>query len=170
VGLAAIMIARALEARVVAVDINQQALAIAKSIGADYTLDAKAIKDIPGAIYDISGRGVDVSLDALGSETTSINSVLCLKKRGKHIQIGLLAGDDYRPQLPLEKVIANELEILGSHGMQAWKYAEMLDLIINKKLDPQKLVSNTVSLDAVPDQFIRMTSFMSSGLTIIDRF
>ena len=170
VGLAAIMIAHALQARVIAVDIKPQALTIAKSIGADYILDANAIEDIPGAIHDISDRGVDVSLDALGSKTTSINSVLCLKKRGKHIQIGLLAGDDYRPPLPMEKVIANELEILGSHGMQAWKYSEMLDLILNKRLDPQKLVSKTVSIDAVPYQLVHTASFMNSGLTIIDAF
>ena len=170
VGLAAIMIAHALDARVIGVDINPEALKIAQSIGADYVLDANDIKNIPETIREISDRGADVSLDALGSKITCINSILSLKKRGRHIQVGLLAGDDYRPQLPMEKVIANELEILGSHGMQAWKYKEMLDLILNKKLVPQKLISKTISLNAVPDQFDHMSSFKDSGLIIVDLF
>lgn len=170
VGLAAIMIAHALKAKVIAVDINPEALKMAKSIGADYTLDANATSDIPGTIHEISGRGVDVSIDALGSKITSINSILCLKKRGRHVQVGLLAGDDFRPKLPMEKVISNELEIFGSHGMQAWKYDEMLDMILKKRLNPQRLVSKTVSLDAVPDEIVNMGSFKSTGVTVIDSF
>ncbi|MGE5294418.1 MAG: alcohol dehydrogenase catalytic domain-containing protein, partial [Solirubrobacterales bacterium] len=95
VGLSAIMIARALEARVIAVDIDPDVLDLAKKLGAVAAINARENADVARAICEITGCGADVSIDALGSAATCGNSILCLRKHGRHVQVGLLAGDDY---------------------------------------------------------------------------
>lgn len=170
VGLSAVMIASALGARVIAVDIDQGALSLAESVGAAIGIDARDRDDVADEIHRLTGRGAQVSIDALGSSTTCVNSVLSLGKRGRHIQIGLLAGEDYRPPLPMERVIARELEIIGSHGMQAHRYSEMLELISDGKLQPQRLIGKTIPLGEAPRELEAMGRFGSTGITVIDRF
>ncbi len=119
VGLSAVMIAAALGSRVIAVDINPSVLSLAEELGAEAAINAHETDDVAGRIHELTGRGAHVSVDALGSAVTCANSISCLRKRGRHVQVGLLAGDQYRPRLPMEQVIARELEIVGSHGMQA---------------------------------------------------
>ena len=121
VGLSAIMIANALGAQTIAVDINKENLKLAKTLGATATINANSKSNIVDAIKELSNGGAHVSIDALGSQTTCYNSISSLRKRGKHIQVGLMTEDHKHPQLPMDKVIAHELEIIGSHGMQAYK-------------------------------------------------
>jgi alcohol dehydrogenase len=170
VGLSALMIARALEARVIAVDIDDNVLALAKRLGAAVTIDARDNRDVPGLIRELTGRGADVSLDALGSAVTCSNSISCLRKRGRHVQVGLLAGDDYLPRVPMHQVIGRELEICGSHGMQASKYGEMLAMIVSGRLDPKALIGKTVPLEQASRELEGMGQFGAVGITVIDRF
>jgi len=170
VGLSAVMIAAALDARVVAVDIDPAALTLAESLGAVAAIDARDRDDVVDRIRELTGRGAHVSIDALGSAATCVSSVACLQKRGRHVQIGLLAGPDHRPRLPMERVIADELEIVGSHGMQAHRYPEMLELIVAGVLQPQRLVGRTVALEEAPAELEAMAGFAATGITVIDRF
>ena len=170
VGLSAIMIAAACDARVVAIDINEDSLALAGSIGAVHTINATNHDRIVDRIHDISGGGVHLSVDALGSAETCINSIACLRKRGRHVQVGLLAGDDFRPRLPMELVIAKELELYGSHGMQAHRYDEMLGLIISGKMDPSLLVGQTTSLEDAARALEEPDSIQVPGISVIDEF
>jgi alcohol dehydrogenase len=170
VGLSAVMIAAALGARVIAVDIEPRALALARQAGAAEELDASATDDVAAEIRDRTGGGAAVSLDALGSAETCANSIACLRKRGKHVQVGLLAGADYRPRLPMELVIAQELEILGSHGMQAHAYARMLDMISSGKLRPADLVSGTTDLETAAALLCTPATPHPAGVTVINAF
>jgi alcohol dehydrogenase len=170
VGLSAIMIAHALGAQVIAVDIDGKVLNLAKRLGTAVTIDAKENADVAGAIRDVTGRGADVSIDALGSVTTCSNSILCLRKRGRHVQVGLLAGEDYLPRIPMHQVIARELQIYGSHGMQASKYGEIFAMIVSGKLNPKAMMGKTVPLEDAPTELAKMGQFGSVGITVIDRF
>jgi len=170
VGLSAVMIAAALGARVVAVDIDPEALRLATEVGAEEVINGGETKDVPRRIHELTGRGAHVSIDALGSAVTSADSIACLRKRGRHVQVGLLAGDDFRPPLPMELVIGRELELVGSHGLQAHRYPEMLELIAAGRVEPQRLVGKTVSLEEAPAELEAMGGFGSVGITVIDRF
>lgn len=170
VGLSAIMIARAMSARVIGVDINDRALDLARSVGASETFNASRTRDVPEAIRDVTRGGAHVSIDALGSAATCANSILCLRKRGRHVQVGLMVGAESSSPVPMDQVIAKELEIVGSHGMQAHKYGDMLDMITSGKLSPKRLVGKTVSLDESPAELAAMGNFDSLGVTVIDRF
>lgn len=168
VGLSAVMIAVAAGARVVAIDVSARALAAAADLGATSTIDAGAIDDVPATVRELTGGGAHVSLDALGSAATSFNSIAGLRKRGRHVQVGLMLGPDARAPMPMDLVVARELEILGSHGMAARDYAAMLADITAGRLDPARLVGRTISLDEAPAALMAMDGPQPvAGMTII---
>jgi alcohol dehydrogenase len=164
------MIADAQGAIVIAVDIDAAKLALAKAAGATYLVDASNQSDVPAHILEISKGGVHVSIDALGSKVTSYNSISCLRKRGKHIQVGLLAGSEANPPVPLHLVIAKELEIIGSHGMQAHAYPEMMQMILEHKIAPEQLIGRRISLESAAEALMRMDSFEENGMAMITQF
>lgn len=170
VGLSAIMIANALGANVIGVDINEEKLAFARSIGAVATVNAAEVEQVAAAVLEISGGGVHVSLDALGHPTTCYNSIANLRKRGRHIQVGLTLAEHSRPPIPMDRVIARELEIYGSHGMQAYRYDALLGMIQAGKLHPERLIGKRIRLDEAIPEFVDMHSFKGVGMTVIDRF
>ena len=170
IGLSAIMIANALGANVVAIDISEEKLDFARSIGALATVNATKKEDVVENIMDLTDGGAHVSIDALGSPDTCFNSVANLRKRGKHIQVGLMVADHRHPTVPMDKIIANELEILGSHGMQAHKYSGLLAMIRAGKLFPEKLIGKTIGIEESSDELANMDSFSETGLTVIDKF
>jgi alcohol dehydrogenase len=170
VGLSAIMIARAMGARVIGVDIKPEALALAKTVGASHALNSRAVPNVVEAIHQLTGGGAHVSIDALGSSETCRNSVLCLRKRGRHVQVGLMVADYKDALIPMNLVIAKELELLGSHGMQAHQYPGMLDMIMSGELQPKQLIGGTVSLEESLSALTSMTDFALTGVTVIDRF
>ena len=170
VGLSAIMIARALGARVLAVDIADDKLELAKEMGASATVNANSTADIAGAVRELTGGGAYVSLDAIGNAQVCFDSIDSLRKRGRHVQVGLVTGDHRDPKIPMHKVIANELEILGSHGMQAHRYDEMLAMISAGKLAPQELIGRTINLEESIGALTTMDRFDTAGVTIITEF
>ena len=145
VGLSAVQVAVAVGARVVAVDVSAGALELAQQFGAEHTVDGAG--DVPAAIAELTGGGAHVSLDALGAPTTCLNSIGSLRPRGRHVQVGLLPPATGRPEIPMERVIAGELALLGSHGMAAADYPAMLSLIAAGRLHPELLVTRELGLD-----------------------
>lgn len=170
VGLSAIMIASAAGANVVAVDISEQALALARQLGAVATVNANQVADVVEAVVEITQGGAHVSLDALGHPTTCFNSISNLRKRGKHVQVGLMLADHSTPAVPMSKVIANELEILGSHGMQAHRYGAMLAMIQSGKLAPEKLIGRRITLEESVQALVNMDKFEGAGVTVVTKF
>jgi len=146
VGLSAVMVAVAAGARVVAVDVTPAALELAGRFGAAELVDASAV-DAARAVRAVTGGGAAVSLDALGSHPTAAASVRSLAKRGRHVQVGLLPPDLGQPPMPMSRVIAHELEIVGSHGMAAHDYPAMLAMVAAGRLRPDLLVTRRLTLE-----------------------
>ena len=170
VGLSAIMIANALGAQVIAIDIADQKLQLAKSLGAIATVNANKVANVVEAVMEMTKGGAHVSVDALGHATTCFNSISNLRKRGKHIQVGLMLAENSTPKIPMGKVIALELEIFGSHGMQAHRYDAMLAMIQSGKLSPEKLIGKTISLEQSIDALMNMDKFEATGVTVVTKF
>lgn len=161
VGLSAVMIAVALGAEVTAIDIRDSALESARHLGATTTRRFDEIEDLR----------VDVTVDALGKTETCLAAINALEPRGRHVQVGLMLGADSKPQIPMETIIARELKIIGSHGMGAAAYPELLSRIADGSLAPEKLIANLISLEQLPDTLLNLGSFQTDpGLTVIDRF
>lgn len=155
VGLSAVMIAVAAGARVVAIDVSDAALNAAIELGATATVSGSAA-DVAPRVIEATEGGASLSIDALGSATTCFNSIAGLRKRGRHVQVGLMVGDDARAPVPMDLVVARELEILGSHGMAAHDYSTMLASIVAGRLDPGRLVGRTIGLDEAPAALMAM--------------
>jgi alcohol dehydrogenase len=170
VGLSAVMIASAMGANVIAIDRTRDKLDFAREIGAMATIDASETIDVIGAVREISKGGAHVSMDALGHPATCFNSIANLRRRGRHIQVGLMLGDHAHPQIPMDKVIAHELEILGSHGMQAFRYNAMIEMIEAGRLMPQRLVRNRIRLDEAPAALMKMDQFPGIGISVVTSF
>ena len=170
VGLSAIMIASAVGANVIAIDISEDALRLANALGAVATVNAAQVANVAEAVIEITKGGAHVSLDALGHPTTCFNSISNLRKRGKHIQVGLLLAEQSTPAIPMSKVIAHELEILGSHGMQAHRYDGLFAMIEAGKLKPEKLIGRTITLEESIDALVKMDKFEVAGVTVVTEF
>jgi alcohol dehydrogenase len=167
VGLSAVMIGRAVGAQVIAVDIQPARLSAARRLGASETIDASQ-HEVVARIRQITGRGVQVSLDALGSQLTCWNSIQCLAKHGRHVQIGLMLGSQADPPIPMSEIIGKELELYGSHGMQAFEYDRMLQMIAAGQLKPDELISDVINLNQGAELLTRMDQFPNPGITVIE--
>jgi len=167
VGLSAIMIAAAVGAIPIAIDIDNSKLEFAKTIGAAYTINAREILQVPEAVMQLTKEGTHVSVDALGSRETCINSIRSLRKQGKHIQLGLMAGTEANPPIPMSDVIAKELQLIGSHGMQAHQYPKMMEWISSGKMHPEKLLGRIITLEESCDALTDLNSFRNTGVTVI---
>ncbi|WP_108249220.1 alcohol dehydrogenase catalytic domain-containing protein [Planctomonas deserti] len=167
VGLSAVMIARALGARVIAVDRNPEALSVAAELGAEHTVLADGT-DIPAAVLALTGGGSSVSVDAVGSEQTCADAILGLRRRGRHVQIGLLPPIEGHPRVPMARVIAWELDLLGSHGMAAADYPGMMALIERGALQPQRLIERTIGLEDAAALLPGFDRAVVAGMTMID--
>ncbi|MBO0802135.1 MAG: zinc-dependent alcohol dehydrogenase family protein [Nocardiopsaceae bacterium] len=167
VGLSTVMIARALGARVIAVDRHAGALDAAKSLGAGHVLASDGSADIPAAVHDITGGGSHVAIDAVGSEQACADSILSLRRRGRHVQVGLLPPVGGHPRIPMARVIGWELDLLGSHGMAAADYPGMLGLIDNGDLRPQDLIERVVGLAEAADLLPGLDTASPAGMTMI---
>jgi D-arabinose 1-dehydrogenase-like Zn-dependent alcohol dehydrogenase len=169
VGLSAVMIGVALGARVVAVDVSGAALERARTLGAEAVVDAGNESDPAATIREITQGGAAVSIDALGSPATAVASVRSLRRRGRHVQVGLLLGAAATPPIPMDLVTAWELEIYGSHGMAARDYPPMLALIEDGTLRPDLLIGDVIGLDGAGAALAAMDGPASTtGMTVVD--
>lgn len=170
-GLSAVMIAAALGASVVAVDVSAAALDRAGAAGAAATVDATdlAAGRLADRVVEATGGGAHVSLDCLGRADTAVSSVLSLRRRGRHVQVGLLLGAAASPALPMDRVIGWELEIYGSHGMAARDYPPMLDMVRSGALRPADLVGTVIGLEQAGTALAAMNRpDPVGGMTVIE--
>ncbi|GMA40097.1 zinc-dependent alcohol dehydrogenase family protein [Mobilicoccus caccae] len=169
VGLSALLIARELGARVVAVDVSPAALTLATNLGAEDVIDASgcSAEEVAARVHEATGGGVHVSLDAVGHPQVARQSVLSLRRRGRHVQAGLLLGDHAGAALAMDRVVAWELSIHGTHGLAARDYPAMLDLA--SRVDLAALVGRVVGLEDAGAALATMDSAATTaGVTVVD--
>lgn len=167
VGLSAVMIAAAQGARVIAVDRSPAALDLARAFGAEAALVADEAS--AAEVVALTDGGAHVSLDAVGTAATARASIASLRRRGRHVQVGLLLGDDADPALPMGRVIAQELEIYGSHGMPARDYPAMLAFVASGAVRPELLVGAVIALDAAAQALVALGApSPGHGMTVVE--
>ena len=166
VGLAAVAMGRALGAQVIAVDISADALQLARNVGADVLLDASEHTDVAAAVHELTG-GAHVSVDCLGHAITAANSVLSLRPLGRHVQIGLFPAPT--ADFPISRVIRDELEVLGVHGLSSSRFHEVFALMLDGRLDPTAMVTQRLSLSDIPAALPAMGEFAQPGVSVVTR-
>lgn len=166
VGLSAIQIGKALGARVIAVDITEAKCLMAASLGAESVINGRTA-NVTDAIRELSGGGVHASIDALGHPETFRNSIHSLRKGGKHLQVGLMPANGGKAEVPMARVIAHELQLIGSHGMQAHRYAAMFRFIRDSGIDLAHIVRETIDLTQAAELLPIMNSDPSAGIRVL---
>jgi D-arabinose 1-dehydrogenase-like Zn-dependent alcohol dehydrogenase len=168
-GLAAVQIGIALGARVIAVDRNQAALDNAKQEGAATLIAEGDSSRIAEDVRDLTAGGGDVTVDALGSIHTLTPALESLKKRGRHLQLGL-TGMEEKGFLPtaLDSVVKRELTIVGSVGCPRASFEKLLVLVESGKLSPGRLISRRIDFGGIDNVFAEMSEYRNSGFSIIE--
>ena len=170
-GLAAVQIASALGASVIAVDIRDEPLAMARDAGASTTVDTSVVEDVPAAIKGETDGGAEVSVDALGRAETCRNSVQCLRPRGTHVQVGLTTDAERgEVALPTDWITRWDIDVLGSRGMPPSRCDELLRLVADGPLNPSALVTRRVALEAISERLAAMTDYGTNGIELITEF
>ncbi len=169
VGLSAVSIGAAVGATVIAVDIIEEKLHLAKEAGATHVVNAATVNDVAGTIREITGGGANASIEALGITETFHNSLRCLAKFGRHVQIGQPLDDHATPLIPLlETVYYRQLSIMGSRGLSAHRFPALFALIAAGRLDMQRLIKNRITLEQASDVFYQMDNHEDVGITLIE--
>lgn len=167
VGLSAVQVAVAAGARVIAVDRTPAALVLAQRLGAEHAVLADGA-DVPAQVHDLTDGGSHVAVDAVGSPATCADAIHSLRRRGRHVQVGLLPAVAGHPAVPMDRVIGWELDVLGSHGMAAVDYPAMLRTLEVSALRPQDLVERVVGLSEGARLLPTVGTASPAGVTLID--
>jgi D-arabinose 1-dehydrogenase-like Zn-dependent alcohol dehydrogenase len=170
VGLSAVQIASALGARVIAVDLDDRKLELAKQVGADDVVNGKKTDPV-NAVIELTNGGADVSVDALGIATTCRNAVASLRKRGRHIQIGLTTQQEKgEVALPIDQIVFREIQLVGSLAIQSFRYPALLSMVQRGRLAPRKLITETIPIEKAFGVLEQMSKFENVGISVINQF
>jgi len=170
IGLSAVNIGAALGANVVAVDLDEDSLALAEQVGATETVTAGETA-VPAAVKSLTDGGADISVDALGIAETCRNSIDSLASQGQHVQMGMTTDDEAGEiALPVDDMVNTELEFVGVKGMPPSRYPELFRMIAGGKLTPAALVTNEVGLGDVSDRLASMDDYDTLGMEVVTEF
>lgn len=169
VGLAAMLLGKAIGAQVVVVDIVPEKLDHALSLGADAALNARD-GIVAEAIRDLTDGGAHVSVEALGIAATTNASIECLRPLGRHVQVGMPVGHTARMDVNMNAVYMGNLALYGTRGMPAWRYPSLLGLIERGGVDLSPMISREIGLDSVSDELAAFNGPTAPGVAVVTRF
>lgn len=162
-GGAGIMIAKALGAQVIAVDVLDNRLELAQDIGADFVINSAQV-DFLEAVRDIThGNMVNVAIDCSGNTKAENNALLCVKPFGTTIFIGENKECTINPS---DQLIRKEANLIGSWYFPIWQYDEINRFIVNKKIPLKKIVTHTFVIDQAKEAY-EMFDRRETGAVVI---
>jgi L-iditol 2-dehydrogenase len=155
-GLIGLLVVQALKAKgagtVIAVDIDEKRLSLAKELGADHTLISG--DDVPEKVREIvgNGDGADVALEVVGFGPTIQIAVESVRKGGS---IGCVGNLQAEVPFPLQAIVTRELSVYGSCA-SAGEYADAVEAVASGKIKVEPLLSATADLKDGGEWFERL--------------
>ncbi|WP_425102126.1 zinc-dependent alcohol dehydrogenase family protein [Tropicibacter sp. S64] len=169
VGLSAMLLGRALGARVVVVDVVEEKLTHAKGLGADAVVNA-ASGNAAEAVREITGGGAHVAVEALGIPATTEAAMRSLRKLGRMVQVGMPAGEHLNMTLPWDVVYSGQLAIYGTRGMPAHRYPDLLNMVAGGLVDLSPIVARRVALSDATAELAAFDHAAPPGVAVITDF
>jgi L-iditol 2-dehydrogenase len=159
IGLLAVQWAKIFGAsEIFAIDIDDQKLNIAKEMGADFTINPLEKSAYDQIMELTNGKGVDIAVESAGSPVTSAQVFSLAKKRGQVVFMGIPYGDVLVERFYFEKIVRNELTVLGSWNAisspfpgKEWKTT--IDCMRTGKLNAEALITHRITLEEGPKMF-----------------
>ncbi len=138
--------------KVIAVDLDENKLKLAKQLGADYTLKSNSC-DVVAEIQRLTGgRGADTALEAVGIAPTVDLAIRCVKKGGA---VGLIGNLSSKIEFPLQAVVTREIRIYGSCASKG-DYPACLEMIARGAIKVDPVISAVIPLSEAPSWFQRL--------------
>lgn len=149
--------------QVIAVDLNEERLKLAKELGADFTLKGDAV-DVPAEVRKLTnGRGADIALEVVGATPTIKTAIDCVRKGGSVTLVGNLAPN---VDMPLQSIVTRELSVFGTCASSG-EYPACIDLLQRKAIRVEPLITATVPLEQGPDWFARLYQGEPGAMKVI---
>jgi len=174
-GLSCVMLAVAAgtASQIIAIDVSPLALKKAQELGATHVVlasrDNSNNEQVRQKVNGITKGGADISIDAGGFAATCENAIYCTRRGGRMVQVGLPIGE-VLPKVPMGLVAGRELELVGSHGFDAQDLPALLQMIVDGKLDPARLVEKEVTLEEGAQAIQDMDHGSPLGITVVTKF
>ena len=150
VGLAGLLYAKALGARVIAVEPLVARREIALQLGADAAVDPTAA-DFADAMKELThGRGVDAAYETAGSAASQSGVVDCLGLGGRAAFVGF--GSQVNSVNP-SSIISRQLTLRGACVLPVYMYFDMVQFILEKKVDLDQLITHHFPIEKAPEAF-----------------
>lgn len=168
IGLNIIQVAAAFGAKqIIAVDISDEKLALAKKLGATHTINSLN-EDASARVRELTdGRGVDVAFEALGSQPTVDTAVTLVDDGGRVVLVGI-APAGVNANLPIAHVVRRKIKVLGSYGARArTDMPGVLDLVASGKLNLDSLVTDEFDLDHAAEAYKLLNERKIIGRAIV---
>lgn len=169
VGLSAVMLGKALGAKVVAVDIVPEKLQHASDHGADAVVNATH-GDAFAAVRDVTGGGAHVAVEALGLAQTAGQALKSLRKLGRMVQIGMPAGDHTTQALPWDALYYGQLAVFGTRGMAGRRYPALFSFLEAAGLDLSPLIARRIGLSDASAELAAFDGPTPPGVAVITDF
>ncbi|MEO1195318.1 MAG: zinc-binding dehydrogenase [Pseudomonadota bacterium] len=169
IGLAAMLLGRALGARVIVTDVVEEKLTHALALGADHAVNARN-GDAAAQIKEITGGGAHVSVEALGFAETVAASLACLRPLGRHVQVGLPVGPHAVQPVDMNAIYMGNLAIFGTRGMPSHRYPSLLSLIEGGHVDLSPIVARHVALSDTSAELAAFNGPTPPGVAVITDF
>ena len=148
---------------IIAVDIDDEKLAIAEKSGATHIINA-ANKDPVQEILKITdNQGVTVVLEMAGAPATQLQSIMAAKKRGRVVFLGISNAPLDLPASAVDKILRHEVCVMGSWNsfsapFPGAEWTESARLMAEGKLNPEILITHRLGLDDIPQTFAKVDS------------
>ena len=156
VGMIGLLVVQALRAAgcqlIIAVDIEDDRLKLARDMGATETINSKDQDVVKEVLIQTKGRGADSSFEVVGATPTVKTAVKAVRKGGSVVLVGNLASE---VELPLQSVVTRELSLFGTCA-SAGEYPQCIELMSSGVIQVEPLISATVSLEEGPAWFKRL--------------
>src|ERR1700693_2917555 len=163
VGLHALQVAKMAGGWVIAVDVNDARLELARTLGADAVVDARSGPFHEAVRQLTDGQGVDVVLEFVANQQTLPSVYLRGKRAGRLVFVG------YTPELPISvmphELVRNELEIVGSRANTKQELQETIDLVARGRIKP--IVDRILPLTEVEEAFDALREGRSLGRNVL---
>lgn len=165
IGLLTVQSARILGAKtIISIDIVDDRLALAKKVGADFTVNSKEVDAVAKVKELTGGLGTNASADAVGI-SVSLNSCVKMTKNGGTVSmIGM--GSAKVDGFEYKDCVAREIKLAGSYCYvdELW---EIKDLLAAGKYDFKSLITSVVPLDQIQTKMEELISGKSKDVKVI---
>jgi threonine dehydrogenase-like Zn-dependent dehydrogenase len=163
-GGAGVLLAKGLGARVIAVDVLEHRLDLARQLGADETVDASSDRALSQILELTRGRGVDIAIDCTGKDP-GVN--LALDAAAAFGKVGIVGECLQATVSPSNQMIRKELHVIGAWVFPIFEYEEIFRFVLDREVDIERTISDRVDITDAPDAFERFEKRLTEKVMFV---